>query len=180
MSWKIGCDTAPFIYANNEPKSALARDLGDCRDNKEKLAKRVFTCLQFIIVTICHFFASTLLTGKNGNVTIFRCSKYLDKNDLILQESGCVGSENERGNTYMKKIGIVTDSHSSISQEEAEKTWNFCPADAVLHRWGVLLRERDPVPRTVFLRSWRRSGYYDVPAITDCSDGNLGQGAGAV
>ena len=23
-----------FIYANNEPKSALARDLGDCRDNK--------------------------------------------------------------------------------------------------------------------------------------------------
>ena len=45
----------------------------------------------------------------------------LDKNDLILQESGCVGSENERGNTYMKKIGIVTDSHSSISQEEAEK-----------------------------------------------------------
>ena len=33
-----------FFYANNEPKSALARDLGDCRDNKEKLAKRVFTC----------------------------------------------------------------------------------------------------------------------------------------
>ena len=34
-----------LIYANNEPKSALARDLGDCRDNKGKLAKRVFTCL---------------------------------------------------------------------------------------------------------------------------------------
>ena len=33
-----------LIYANNEPKSALARDLGDCRDNKGKLAKRVFTC----------------------------------------------------------------------------------------------------------------------------------------
>ena len=33
------------IYADNEPKSALARDLGDCRDNKGKLAKRVFTCL---------------------------------------------------------------------------------------------------------------------------------------
>ena len=32
------------VYANNEPKSALARDLGDCRDNKGKLAKRVFTC----------------------------------------------------------------------------------------------------------------------------------------
>ena len=29
---------------NSEPKSALARDLGDCRDNKGKLAKRVFTC----------------------------------------------------------------------------------------------------------------------------------------
>ena len=35
-----------LIYANNEPKSALARDLGDCRDNKGKLAKRVFTCLR--------------------------------------------------------------------------------------------------------------------------------------
>ena len=33
-----------LFYANNEPKSALARDLGDCRDNKGKLAKRVFTC----------------------------------------------------------------------------------------------------------------------------------------
>ena len=32
------------FYANNAPKSALARDLGDCRDNKGKLAKRVFTC----------------------------------------------------------------------------------------------------------------------------------------
>ncbi len=49
----------------------------------------------------------------------------LDKNDLILQGSGCVGSENERGNAYMKKIGIVTDSHSSISQEEAEKLGIF-------------------------------------------------------
>ena len=27
----------PFIYANNEPKSVLARDLGDCRDNKQAL-----------------------------------------------------------------------------------------------------------------------------------------------
>ncbi len=24
--------TGAFIYENNEPKSALARDLGDCRD----------------------------------------------------------------------------------------------------------------------------------------------------
>ena len=37
-----------LFYADNEPKSALARDLGDCRDNKGKLAKRVFTCLQEI------------------------------------------------------------------------------------------------------------------------------------
>ena len=34
-----------FIYANNETKSALAQDFGDCHDNKGKLAKRVFTCL---------------------------------------------------------------------------------------------------------------------------------------
>ncbi len=32
-----------LFYADNEPKSAHARDLGDCRDNKGKLAKRVFT-----------------------------------------------------------------------------------------------------------------------------------------
>ena len=37
-----------LFCADNEPKSALARDLGDCRDNKGKLAKRVFTFLQEI------------------------------------------------------------------------------------------------------------------------------------
>ena len=37
------CDNL-HLYANNEPKSALARDLGDCRDNKGKLAKRVSPC----------------------------------------------------------------------------------------------------------------------------------------
>ena len=33
----------PFllIYAGNEPKSVLAQDLGDCRDNHKKLEKRV-------------------------------------------------------------------------------------------------------------------------------------------
>ena len=41
-----------FIYANNEPKSALARDPGDCRDNKGKLAKRVFTCLNSRLIMI--------------------------------------------------------------------------------------------------------------------------------
>ena len=35
-----------FIYANNESKSALARELGDCSDNKWKLAKLVFACLE--------------------------------------------------------------------------------------------------------------------------------------
>ena len=40
----ISRKAGPIFYANNEPKSALARDLGDCRDNKGKLAKRVFTC----------------------------------------------------------------------------------------------------------------------------------------
>ena len=42
-----------FIYANNEPKSALAHDLGDCCDNKGKLAKRVFTCLPGLVLFIC-------------------------------------------------------------------------------------------------------------------------------
>ena len=36
-------------YANNEPKSALARDLDDSRDNKGKLAKRVFACYHWRI-----------------------------------------------------------------------------------------------------------------------------------
>ena len=44
----VGARFSFLIYANNEPKSALARDLGDCRDNKGKLAKRVFTFLQEI------------------------------------------------------------------------------------------------------------------------------------
>ena len=65
VSWKMGCDTAPFIYANNEPKSALARDLGDCRDNKGKLAKRVFTCfiMDFSLLSPLEFFADP----KNGD-----------------------------------------------------------------------------------------------------------------
>ena len=39
---KKGADGSwPLFCASNEPKSVLARDLGDCRDNHEKLAKRV-------------------------------------------------------------------------------------------------------------------------------------------
>ena len=79
----------------------------------------------------------------------------LDKNDLILQGSGCVGSENERGNAYMKKIGIVTDSHSSISQEEAEKLGIFVlpmPSTAVVIFFQLL---QPHTPSTVRLvRRW--------------------------
>ena len=35
---------AVILFTRQSPKSALARDLGDCRDNKGKLEKRVFTC----------------------------------------------------------------------------------------------------------------------------------------
>ena len=78
----------------------------------------------------------------------------LDKNDLILRESGCVGSENERGNTYMKKIGIVTDSHSSISQEEAEKLGIFVlPMPFYID--GECFYESVTLSRELFLRSWR-------------------------
>ena len=45
FSHKVGENILPFfIYTNNAPRSALARDFGDCRDNKGKLEKRVFTC----------------------------------------------------------------------------------------------------------------------------------------
>ncbi len=37
-----GFYVAIFICASNEPKSVLARDPGDCRDNQKELAKRVF------------------------------------------------------------------------------------------------------------------------------------------
>ena len=36
-----------LIYANNEPKSALARDLGDCRDNRGN-SRSVFSLVQKI------------------------------------------------------------------------------------------------------------------------------------
>ena len=44
MQQTFAAQSCPAFYADNEPKSALARDLGDCRDNKGKLEKRVFTC----------------------------------------------------------------------------------------------------------------------------------------
>ena len=34
----------------------------------------------------------------------------------------------------MKKTGIMTDSHSGILNEEAEKTWNQSASNAILYR----------------------------------------------
>ena len=36
------CQGAFFIYPGNEPKSVLARDLGDCRDNLGLLQNEFF------------------------------------------------------------------------------------------------------------------------------------------
>ncbi len=44
MSWMI----SGFIYANNEPKSALARDPGDCRDNKGETREACFHLLWYM------------------------------------------------------------------------------------------------------------------------------------
>ena len=54
MSWMI----SGFIYANNEPKSALARDPGDCRDNKGKTRE---ACFPLVVVHE----EKTLETSKN-------------------------------------------------------------------------------------------------------------------
>ena len=40
----------PLIYANNEPKSVLARDLGDCRDNLRN-SRSVFL-IDYVNITI--------------------------------------------------------------------------------------------------------------------------------
>ena len=36
----ISENSALFVYADNEPKSVPARDLGGCRDNHKKSAQR--------------------------------------------------------------------------------------------------------------------------------------------
>ncbi len=54
----------------------------------------------------------------------------------------------------MKKIGIVTDSHSSISQEEAEKLGIFVlPMPFYID--GECYYESVTCPANCFLRSWR-------------------------
>ena len=44
----MACMGRFLICANNEPKSALVRDLGNCRDNKGKPAKCVFSLVGFM------------------------------------------------------------------------------------------------------------------------------------
>ena len=43
-----------FIYASNEPKSVLARDLGDCRDNERQrvYARNECPCMHEIWETV--------------------------------------------------------------------------------------------------------------------------------
>lgn len=40
-----------FIYASNEPKSVLARDLGDCRDNLRN-SRSVFLIVELLVIAI--------------------------------------------------------------------------------------------------------------------------------
>ena len=40
----ISENSALFVYADNEPKSVPARDLGGCRDNHEKPAIGLLCC----------------------------------------------------------------------------------------------------------------------------------------
>ena len=43
--------TALLIYAGNEPKSVLARDLGDCRDNLRN-SRSVFLIVEVLVTAI--------------------------------------------------------------------------------------------------------------------------------
>ena len=40
-----------FIYASNEPKSVIARDLGDCRDNLRN-SRSVFLIVELLVIAI--------------------------------------------------------------------------------------------------------------------------------
>ena len=40
-----------MIYASNEPKSVLARDLGDCRDNLRN-SRSVFLIVELLVIAI--------------------------------------------------------------------------------------------------------------------------------
>ena len=66
-SVKIG--SVLFIYADNESKSVLARDLGDCRDDYENFSQRVSYAFKagnpeiifFILLTFLVFFFKLIL-----------------------------------------------------------------------------------------------------------------------
>ena len=45
-----------FIYACNEPKSVLARDLGDCRDNLRNSRSVFLIVMGFILLRVLEFF----------------------------------------------------------------------------------------------------------------------------
>ena len=45
-----------FIYASNEPKSVLARDLGDCRDNLRNSRSVFLIVMGFILLRVLEFF----------------------------------------------------------------------------------------------------------------------------
>jgi hypothetical protein len=53
-----------FIYASNEPKSVLARDLGDCRDNLRN-SRSVFLIVDKWKVIRCYYryFTSSFMIG---------------------------------------------------------------------------------------------------------------------
>ena len=88
----VGARFSFLIYANNEPKSALARDLGDCRDNKGKLAKRVFTCLR-------EQRAKARACARRPNVT--RHILFISKNMPLQQHAGTTNSDNLK---HMSKL----------------------------------------------------------------------------
>ena len=48
---KISVSGASVIYAGNEPKSVLARDLGDCRDNLRN-SRSVFLIVEVLVTAI--------------------------------------------------------------------------------------------------------------------------------
>ena len=48
---KKGSGAAFLIYASNEPKSVLARDLGDCRDNLRN-SRSVFLIVELLVIAI--------------------------------------------------------------------------------------------------------------------------------
>ena len=64
-----------FIYASNEPKSVPARDLGDCRDNYEKLAKRV-SCSLITCIVPYHERSSNIIIDNIYHIKIQQM-KYL-------------------------------------------------------------------------------------------------------